>query len=152
MAAQYWLMKSEPGTYSIDDLERDGTTYWEGVRNYQARNFLRDKIKKGDQVFFYHSNTDPAGVAGTAKVSREGYPDPAQFDGKSKYFDPKSRKANPSWFVVDLQFVKKFPKVISLEDLKKVKALQDMMVVRRGQRLSVQPVEERHWKVILEML
>jgi len=122
-----WLMKSEPSTYSIDDLKRDKKTYWEGVRNYQARNFLRDKIKKGDSVFFYHSNSDPSGIAGVAKVVKGGYPDPAQFDSKSKYHDSKSLRNNPRWYVVEIQFVRKFNAIISLEELKQVKALKEML-------------------------
>ncbi|MDP3920750.1 MAG: EVE domain-containing protein [Candidatus Omnitrophota bacterium] len=150
MAGQYWLLKSEPGNYSVDDLKRDRSTYWEGVRNYQARNFLRDSIKKGDEVFFYHSNADLAGIAGVAKVTSDGYPDPSQFDPKSKYFDPKSSKEKPLWYVVDIQFSEKFPAVIPLENLKKIKALEGMPLLQRGQRLSVQPVTRAHWKVIFE--
>ena len=148
MVKQYWLMKSESGAYSIDDLLRDKTTYWEGVRNYQARNFLRDKIQKGDQVFFYHSNAEPSGIAGVAEVARAGYPDPAQFNPKSKYFDPKSTPEKPIWFVVELAFVQKFKSIIPLEKLKKIKSLGDMPLLQRGQRLSVQPVAQKHWKLI----
>jgi predicted RNA-binding protein with PUA-like domain len=151
MTKQYWLLKSEPSTYSIDDLKRDRITYWEGVRNFQARNFLRDKIKKGDKVFFYHSNSEPSGIAGIAEVAKEGYPDPSQFNPKSKYCDSRASKAKPLWFVVDIRFVKKFSKIIPLEVLKKVEALNDMPVVRRGQRLSVQPVSEKNWKTVIEL-
>ena len=108
MAKQYWLMKSEPNVYSIDDLKRDKKTYWEGVRNYQARNFMRDKMKPGDQVFFYHSNAEPPGIAGVAEIASQGYPDPSAFDKKQKYFDPKSDRKKPTWYVVDLKFVRKF--------------------------------------------
>jgi len=127
-------MKSEPSVYSIDDLARDGWTSWEGVRNYQARNFLRDSMKKGDQVLIYHSNADPSGVAGVARVKKEGYPE----------------KAAP-WFMVDVEFVKKFPRFVGLEELKSKKELTGMMVTRRGARLSVQPVEKAHFEVILQM-
>ncbi len=135
MPLQYWLLKSEPGVYSIGDLERDRVTCWEGVRNYQARNFLRDRLKKGDLVFFYHSNGEPSGIAGIAKVAREGYPEP---------------KHEP-WFMVDIEFVEKFPEVLALEALKKSPALKDMPVVQRGQRLSVQPVTPAQWKTVLAL-
>jgi predicted RNA-binding protein with PUA-like domain len=145
MARRYWLMKTEPGTYSIDDLERDGTTCWEGVRNYQARNLLRDEVQAGDLVIFYHSNADPPGAAGIAKVARAGYPDPYAFDKRSKYFDPKSDKAKPTWFVVDVAFEEKFASVVPLADLKADPQLKGMLVARRGMRLSVQPVEKEHF-------
>lgn len=124
MSAQHWLMKIEPDVYSIDDLKRDKTTYWEGVRNYQARNFLRDPIKPGDGVFFYHSNAEPSGIAGIAKVQRGGYPDPSVFDPKDVHYDSASSKEKPAWYVVNIQYVKKFKRLISLEELKKSKALR----------------------------
>lgn len=142
-------MKSEPDAYSIDDLKRDKKTYWEGVRNYQARNFLRDKIQKGDQVFFYHSNAEPSGIVGVAEVVCAGYPEPSQFDSKSEYHDPKSSSENPIWFTVDIAFRQKFKSIIPLEPLKKIKALHDMPLLQRGQRLSVQPVAEKHWEAIM---
>jgi predicted RNA-binding protein with PUA-like domain len=142
-------MKSEQNVYSIDDLERDGSTYWEGVRNYQARNFMRDDMKAGDFVLFYHSNSDPTGVAGVARVSREAYADPTQFNAKSKYFDPKSTAAAPRWQLVDLAFVERFEAVVSLADLKADLRLDTMLVVQRGQRLSIQPVDKRHFKRVL---
>ena len=148
---KYWLMKSEPNVYSIDDLKKDKTTYWDGVRNYQARNFLRDEIKKGDEVLFYHSNAEPPGIAGVAKVTKDGYPDPSAFDKKSKYFDTKSKKEKPTWFVVDIQFSKKFKEILALNDLKEVKALEGMPLLQRGQRLSVQPVSEKQWQTILKL-
>lgn len=135
MAGNYWLLKSEPEAYSIDDLSRDKATYWDGVRNYQARNFLRDSIKKGDLVFFYHSNAEPPGIAGIAEVTKEGYPDPKE----------------PTWYVVEIRFVKKFKSLIPLEELKKVPALAKMPLLQRGQRLSVQPVSEKEWKAINEI-
>ncbi|MCA8946373.1 MAG: EVE domain-containing protein, partial [Planctomycetes bacterium] len=136
MAKNYWLMKVEPESYSIDDFERDKETAWEGVRNYQARNLLRDDIKKGDGVLFYASNADPTGVAGVAEVSRAGYPDPSAWDRKHHYFDPKSDPENPTWYTVDIKFVEKFPGVVSLAALKATRGLEDMMVTKRGMRLS----------------
>ena len=140
-------MKSEPDVYSISDLARDKKTYWDGVRNYQARNFLRDAIKKGDKVFFYHSNAEPPGIAGIAEVVREGYPDPSAFDPKDVHYDPDSKKDKPAWYVVDIKFVKKFKKLISLQELKKIKGLQQMALFTMA-RLSVQPVREKEWKII----
>jgi predicted RNA-binding protein with PUA-like domain len=151
MARGYWLMKSEPGSYSIDDLARDKTTYWDGVRNYQARNFLRDRVKKGDRVFFYHSNAEPPGIAGIAEVTKEGYPDPSQFDKKDSHFDPESDVRDPAWFAVEIRFVKKFPGIIPLDRLKKIPALSKMPLLQRGQRLSVQPVSEKEWDAILAL-
>jgi len=148
MATKYWLMKSEPTVYSIDDLKRDKTTYWEGVRNYQARNMLRDDIKKGDWVFFYHSNAEPPGIAGIAKVSRSGYPDPEAFNKKSKYFDPKSNTEKPAWYVVDLTFVRRFKEILPLEALRSEKKLEGMPLLQKGSRLSVQSVSPAQWKVI----
>jgi len=148
MATQYWLMKSEPETYSIDDLAREKVAYWDGVRNYQARNFMRDSMKKGDKVFFYHSNAEPPGIAGVAEVDKEGYPDPTAFDPKSKYYDPKSKKENPTWILVDVKFVQKFNEMISLEQLRQVKGLENMLVLKKGQRLSIQPVTQKEWELI----
>ena len=147
---RYWLMKSEPSVYSIDDLLRDGKTMWDGVRNYQARNFMRDQMKVGDQVFFYHSNAEPSGIAGIAKVAGQSYPDPTAFDKKDVHFDPKSKKDSPTWYLVDLVFFKKFKKCLSLEELKKMKSLEGMLLLQKGSRLSVQPVSEKHWQTILE--
>jgi predicted RNA-binding protein with PUA-like domain len=152
MATKYWLMKSEPTVYSIDDLKRDKTTYWEGVRNYQARNMLRDDIKKGDLVFFYHSNAEPPGIAGIAKVSKSGYPDPEAFNKKSKYFDPKSKKEKPAWYVVDLTFVKRFKEILPLEALRLEKKLEGMPLLQKGSRLSVQPVSPTQWKTVENMV
>lgn len=152
ISVQYWLMKSEPDVYSIDDLARDKKTYWEGVRNYQARNFMRDKMQPGDQIFFYHSNAEPPGIAGIAQVAGKSYPDPAQFDPKSRYYDAAAKKENPIWYLVDIQFVKKFPSLISLERLKTVKSLAKMPLLQRGQRLSVQPVSAQDWETILKLV
>ena len=144
-------MKSEPGTYSIDDLKRDGKTAWNGVRNYQARNLLRDEIKKDDLVLFYHSSADPAGVAGIARVTRGGYADPSALDKKSDYFDPKASKEEPIWYVVDVEFVERFPEIVSLEQLKAQPGLRTMLVLKRGMRLSVQPVDAEHFQAIRKM-
>lgn len=148
---RYWLMKSEPDVYSIDDLERDGEAEWEGVRNYQARNFLRDDMAEGDLVLFYHSNAKPPGVAGVARVCRAGYPDPTQFDPRSDYHDPKSKKDAPRWYRVDVEHVETFSELLPLDALKEAKALADMKVVQKGQRLSVQPVERKHFQRVLKM-
>jgi predicted RNA-binding protein with PUA-like domain len=147
---QYWLMKSEPGTYSIDDLESDGETMWDGVRNYQARNFMRDEMKKGDRVLFYHSNASPPGVVGIAEVSREGYPDHTARDPDSGYYDEKATEEDPRWFMVDIAFVRKLPRIVPLAELKADAALDDMVVTGRS-RLSVQPVEEEHFRHVVEM-
>lgn len=151
MAERYWLMKVEPTAYTIDDLAREGETGWEGVRNYKARNFLRDEMKKGDRVLFYQSNADPSGVAGLAEVSREGYPDPVQFLPGHEYHDPKSTKEAPRWYQVDIRFVEKFPAVVPLADLKANPTLEGMMVTKRGMRLSIQPVARAHFEEIVRM-
>jgi predicted RNA-binding protein with PUA-like domain len=147
-AKRYWLMKCEPGAYSIDDLERDGTTSWEGVRNYQARNFLRDEMKRGDGVLFYASNVEPAGVAGVAEVAREGYPDPFAFDAGHEYYDPKSDAARPTWYMVDVRFVERFPEVVPLAALRATPGLEKMAVLQRGSRLSVQPVTREEFEIV----
>ncbi|MBI1272168.1 EVE domain-containing protein [bacterium] len=151
MKNQFWLFKSEPKVYSIDDLKKEKTAFWEGVRNYQARNLLRDTIKKGDQVLFYHSNAEPPGIVGICQVVKEGYPDHTQFDEASKYFDPKSKKDDPRWYMVDVKFVKKFKSIVSLETLKNSAGLEEMMVTKRGARLSIQPVTEKEWKTVLKL-
>ena len=151
MAKRYWLMKSEPNAYSIDQLEQDHKTCWDGVRNYQARNFMRDEMKVGDLVLFYHSNAKPAGVVGVARVCREGYPDDTAWDRKDPHYDPKSTKESPTWIMVDIEFDKKFSRMVSLEELKASKQLEGMLVTRRGQRLSVQPVEKMHFDVVCKM-
>jgi len=148
---QYWLFKSEPEVYSIDQLKIDtenyGGVYWEGVRNYQARNFMRE-CKVGDYVLFYHSNTKPPGIVGIAKVVKEAYPDPVQFDKNNQYYDPKSSPDNPRWSVVDLAFVKKFNRKISLDELRSIPLLEEMKVVRKGNRLSITPVTKEEFEVI----
>ena len=144
----HWLIKSEPGVYSIDDLAGDKTTAWEGVRNYQARNFLR-AMKKGDRALFYHSSAARPAVVGAAEVAREAYPDPAQFDPKSPYRDPGSKPEEPRWSRVDVRFLEKFPRPLSLEAIRGVAALKDMVLVKRG-RLSVQPVKAAERSRILK--
>ena len=144
-------MKSEPLTYSIEHLKKDKKALWDGVRNYQARNFMRD-MKPGDKVLFYHSNTNPPGIAGLAQVSRSIVPDPTAFDKNSLYFDPKSTKEKPRWFCVEVQFEKAFSKLISLEDLRKEKPLKDMLVLKKGQRLSVQPVTKKEFDYIVNKM
>ena len=147
MARRHWLMKSEPGTYSIDDLARDGRTSWDGVRNYQARNFMRDRMKVGDFVLFYHSNADPPGVVGIARVSREAYPDATARDPRSRYHDPKSTAEDPRWWMVDIEFVDKFGRTVALEELRETPGLEEMLVTKRS-RLSVQPVTEREFQIV----
>lgn len=151
---KYWLVKSEPDVFSIDDLakSKNKTTCWDGVRNYQARNFIRDGMKKGDGVLFYHSNTDPMAVIGYCEVVKEGYPDHTQFDPEDKHFDPKSDPANPPWIMVDIKFVKKFKNPVTLADIKANPKLQKMRLVQRGNRLSVMPVEKKEWDEILKMV
>ena len=149
-ARSYWLMKSEPDVYSIKDLERDGSTPWEGVRNYQARNFMR-VMRKGDWVLFYHSNAKPSGIAGLARVSRTAYPDPTQFDSSGGYFDAKATKEAPRWDLVDVEHMESFEAVLPLATLKAEPALKGMHVVQRGSRLSVTPVEKTHFKRALRM-
>lgn len=150
MAKRRWLMKSEPSVFSIDDLERVGTTAWEGVRNYQARNHLRE-AQVGDEVLFYHSSAEPSGVAGVAKVAKAAYPDPSQFDKKSEYFDAASTKDAPRWSLVDLAFVKKLPRVVTLAEIKANPKLAKMVVAQRGSRLSVQPVTDAEFAEVLAM-
>ena len=148
--SRYWLMKTEPGTYSIADLERDGITGWEGVRNYQARNFMRDIMQPGDGVLFYHSNADPPGVAGLARIARAGYPDPTALDPDSKYFDLKASEADPRWYRVDVEFVANFPEVIPLATLRETPGLEKMLVINKS-RLSVQPVTPEEWAIVRDL-
>ena len=151
MAKRYWLIKSEPEVYSIEHLEQDGTSGWEGVRNYQARNSMRDDMKDGDLVLYYHSNADPSGVAGVAKVSGPPVPDPSQFDKKSEYYDATSSKDEPRWMMARIAFVEAFANVVPLEVLKADKALTGMPVLAKGQRLSVQPVSPEHFARVLKL-
>ncbi|MBY0316715.1 MAG: EVE domain-containing protein [Bdellovibrionales bacterium] len=145
---RYWLMKSEPDVFSIDDLKEKKTTLWDGVRNYQARNFMMNDMQVGDTVLFYHSNATPPGIAGYAKVSKKAAPDPSQFDKKSEYFDSSATPEKPRWFGVEVAFVKKFKELISLERLRETKGLENMLLLRKGQRLSIQPVTEKEYVII----
>jgi predicted RNA-binding protein with PUA-like domain len=147
----YWIFKSEPDVYSIDNLEKDKTTFWDGVRNYEARNFLRDKVKKGDLVLFYHSNCDEPAVVGICEVVKEGYPDFTQFDPSNKHFDPKSKKENPTWFMVDVKFVRKLKKPVTLNEMKKNHKLKDIRLLQKGNRLSIIPITEKEYQEILKM-
>lgn len=150
---RYWLMKSEPDTFSIDDLERVRTEPWNGVRNYQARNYMRDGMKPGDGVLFYHSNTTVPGIAGLASIASTAYPDPTQFDAKSDYHDPKSTREDPRWLLVDVAFERKLKRVITLDEIKaRADELgEDFALTRRGNRLSVLPVTAAQWKLLLAM-
>lgn len=150
----HWLMKSEPDVFGIEHLEKmpKQTEHWDGVRNYQARNFMRDQMKKGDRVFFYHSNTDEPGIVGIAEVVREGYPDHTAFDPQNKYYDPTSTQDNPRWYMVDVKFVRRLKRNISLKELKQhTLELNDFPLLMRGNRLSVMPVSDEAWEYILEL-
>ena len=152
MAKRYWLMKSEPEDFSIDDLQRVGTEPWTGVRNYQARNFMRDGMQVGDGVLFYHSNTEVPGVAGLGKVASPAYPDPTQFKKKHKYYDEKSKPEEPRWMLVDVAFDRKFKRVVTLEEIRAhADELGEFALTARGSRLSVMPVTAAQWKLILSL-
>lgn len=150
---RYWLVKSEPDVFSFDDLlaKPKRTTQWDGVRNYQARNTMRDDMKQGDLVLFYHSSADPTEIAGVAEVVREGYPDSSALDPDDAHFDPKSKPESPTWYMVDLKAVEKLARPISLAELRGVKGLETMTLLQKGSRLSVQPVTEREWEIVYEM-
>lgn len=147
----YWLMKSEPDAFSIDDLKRLKHASWDGVRNYQARNFMKT-MNEGDMVFFYHSSCSPAGIVGTAKVCKKAYPDHTSWNINSHYFDPKSTQDNPRWFMVDVAFVEKWPSILTLAELKKSPALADMLLTKKGSRLSVMPISQKEWEYITVIL
>ena len=151
MPKRYWLMKCEPAAYTIDDLARDGVTSWEGVRNFQARNFLRDQMQVGDGVLFYASNADPSGVTGLAEIARAGYPDAFAWTKGHKYFDEGSSPDKPTWYMVDIRFVERFPGIVPLETLKHTKGLENMMVTRKGSRLSVQPVTKAEFEIVTKL-
>ncbi|HEY8549657.1 MAG TPA: EVE domain-containing protein [Vicinamibacterales bacterium] len=151
MAKRYWLMKCEPSAYTIDDLARDGRTSWEGVRNYQARNFMRDQMQVGDGVLFYASNADPSGVTGIAQVVRTGYPDHTAWKKGHKYYDPASTEDDPIWYMVDIGFVESFGGTVSLETLKSTPGLENMMVTKKGSRLSVQPVTRAEFDIVVKL-
>ncbi|MHB1688546.1 MAG: EVE domain-containing protein [Ignavibacteriaceae bacterium] len=153
MARKYWLVKSEPAAFSIEDLKKskNQTTYWDGVRNYQARNYLRDEMKIGDGVLFYHSNAEPNAVVGVCEVVKEGYPDHTQFDPDNKHYFPSSDPENPVWFMIDTKLVKKFNHQVTLEKIKNNSKLKNMKLVQRGNRLSVMPVAKKEWDEIIKM-
>jgi len=149
----YWLMKSEPNAFGIDDLKNmpNQTEHWDGVRNYQARNMMRDHMKIGDQVFFYHSNCKVPGIVGIMEVVREGYPDHTAFDPQGKYFDPKSDPEKPRWIMVDIKYIRHTRRVISLTEMKECEMLENMQLVRKGNRLSIMPVTADEWATILQL-
>jgi len=144
-------MKSEPSAFSIDDLAKEKITHWDGVRNYQARNMMRDDMQIGDQVFFYHSNTTPPGIVGIMTIAKTSYPDFTAFDPESNYYDPKSTIDKPRWFMVDVKFKRKLKRMITLEELKVQAALSDLSLVRKGNRLSIIPVNKQQWGTILDL-
>lgn len=146
----HWLIKSEPDAYSIDDLERDGTEHWDGIRNYQARNLMRDEMAIGDRVLFYHSNSKPPGVVGLCEVASGPYPDHTQFDPESNYHDPKSDPDDPRWIMVDMRFVEKFPRKVGLPELREYPELADMVLLNRS-RLSIQPVSDAEFEFIVDL-
>jgi predicted RNA-binding protein with PUA-like domain len=151
MAKKHWLMKCEPGAYTIEQLARDGKTGWEGVRNFQARNFMRDEMTVGDGVLFYASNAEPSGVTGLAEIVREGYPDPFAFKKGHRYYDEASSKDSPTWYTVDVGYVETFPSIVPLEALKSTKGLENMMVTKKGSRLSVQPVTKPEYDIVVRL-
>lgn len=148
--SQFWLMKSEPEAYSIDDLQRDGREPWDGIRNYEARNFMRDEMKIGDRALFYHSNVKPPVIAGVMEICSEPYPDPTQFDPKSNYFDEKSSESDPTWMLVDVKFVEKFPVPVTRNELKEDSRLKEMMLFKRN-RLSISRVTEEEYQRVIEI-
>lgn len=145
-------MKSEPDVFSIDDLKKKKKSGWDGVRNYQARNYMRDEMKIGDIVLFYHSSCEVPGVAGLAKISKTSHPDPTQFDSKSDYYDPKASLENPRWFMVEVEFVEKFEKIITLSTIKETPGLEAMPLVQKGSRLSINPVSSGQYQIVLSLL
>ncbi|GGZ50974.1 EVE domain-containing protein [Paraglaciecola chathamensis] len=148
---QYWLFKTEPDAFSIDDLAArpNQTEHWDGIRNYQARNFLRDQVKQGDKVFIYHSSCKEVGIAGLAEVVKEAYPDHTQFDPESHYYDPKSSPENPRWVMVDVTFIEKFPDVLALKKIKTMPEISEVGLVKKGHRLSIMPVNEQEFSALL---
>jgi len=148
---QYWLMKSEPDTYSIDDLQSFGVDHWDGIRNYQVRNFFRDQMQVGDQAFFYHSNCKEPGIVGTMEIVSKAYPDHTAFDPSEKYFDSKSDPENPRWLMVDVHYIRHLDRMITLGELRLQKQITDMKLLQRGNRLSVLPLLKKEWQYILDM-
>ena len=151
MSRSFWLMKSEPNVYSIEDLEREGQCFWEGIRNYQARNMMRDLFRVGDQALFYHSNATPPGAMGVMEVVKESYPDHTSWDSESKYFDAKSSKDNPRWVMVDVAFKEKFARCVSLQEMREHDELADMKVLQKGSRLSIQPLTETEFLYVCQL-
>jgi len=151
MARKYWLIKSEPTSYSIDDLKREKSTLWEGVRNYQARNFMVKQMKIGDEALFYHSSAEPPGAVGIAEVSGPAEPDPTQFDSSDSHYDPKATPGSPIWFCVRVKFKQKFARQVSLSELREQKELGKMVLLQRGSRLSIQPVTEKEFKLVSKL-
>ena len=151
MARRYWLLKSEPSAYSIDDLKRDKTTLWEGVRNYQARNFMMKEMKVGDEALFYHSSAEPPGAVGIAEISGPAEPDPTQFDATDSHYDPKATPADPIWYCVRVKFKQKFARQVSLSELRERSELQKMVLLQRGSRLSIQPVTEKEFNIVSQL-
>lgn len=147
---KYWLMKTEPSAFGIDDLQREKTTSWTGVRNFQVRNFMRDDMQVGDMVLIYHSSCADIGVAGVGKIVKAAYPDKTQFDSKDKHYDPTAKKENPRWMTVDVSFVKKFKQIVSLSYMRINPKLSDMLILQKGSRLSITPILERHYIEILK--
>lgn len=147
----FWLMKSEPEAYSIDDFKRDRTTLWTGVRNYQARNFMMTGMRPGDHFLFYHSNADPSAAVGIGRIRKINQPDPTAMDPKSEYHDPKSQPDHPIWFCAEVEFEEKLPNAVSLQDIRAQKELKNMALLRPGQRLSIQPVTHEEFNVIVKM-
>lgn len=145
---QYWLFKSEPEEYSIDAFAKDKRIHWFGIRNYQARNFLRDTVRVDDRVLFYHSNAEPMAIVGTAKVVKSGYPDHTALDPKAPYYDPKSKPDQPTWYMVDIEFLQKFPEPLTRDQLRDNTGTADMVLLRKGSRLSIQPVTEAEWHAV----
>jgi len=150
---QYWLMKSEPDEFGIDDLEScpDATAHWDGCRNYQVRNMMRDEMKVGDLALFYHSNTKPPGVAGIMEIVREGYPDHTAFDPEDPHYDPKSDPDKPRWYMVDVRFVERFSRYVPISELKKQRDLSAMKILQKGNRLSITPVSKKEWNRIVKL-
>jgi predicted RNA-binding protein with PUA-like domain len=148
---KHWLMKCEPSAYSIDDLARDGKTSWEGVRNYQARNFMRDEMKRGDKVLFYASNADPSGVTGVAEIAREAYADKFALKKGHKYYDEKATPDDPIWYMVDIGYVETFSRIVPLETLKEAPGLENMVVTKKGSRLSIQPVTKSEFDIVVKL-
>jgi predicted RNA-binding protein with PUA-like domain len=151
MATEYWLIKSEPTSYSIDDLKRDKTTLWEGVRNYQARNLMMNEMKVGDLALFYHSSAEPPGAVGIAEISGAAEPDPTQFDANDSHYDPKATPAKPIWYCIRVKFKEKFGRQVPLSELREQKGLANMVLLRRGSRLSVQPVTQKEFEIVSEL-